>query len=372
MGVPRKVLFTLLACLGLLEVGVLLLGFVHRHGPKVQPAPPAWAFPYHSEPEALTVPALHLQPQDGIGWLYALVNQTRSTLDMTMYELVDPTFSAALVAACQRGVQVRVILDGGLERSANSPAFQQLSTAGTNCQVVWSNPQFHATHQKSLVLDRATAVVMTLNLAERFYSSSRDLALVDTDVTDIAAIEITFNKDFEASVDRNYNPHAGHNLIWSPTSAQDDLTQLIASARQTLLVENEELSAASIVTALGDACRRGVRVSLVMTDTSPLYHANFQALQAAGCGVHIGANDPSTLYIHAKAILADTGTPQALGYVGSINFSNASLQQNRELGMYVRDAGLLNQLASTLTGDYNRFPTWNAARASDSTLPPRP
>lgn len=367
MGVPRKVLFTLLACLGALELGVLALGFVYRHGPKTRPAPPVWVFPYHSEPEALTVPSLHIEPQDGVGWLYTLVNQTRSTLEMTMYELVDPAFSAALVAACQRGVLVRVILDGGQERSSNTPAFQQLSAAGNNCQVVWSNPQFRATHQKSLVLDRTIAVVMTLNLTDRFYGSSRDLALVDTDVTDVAAIKLTFDKDFEGIAGPNYIPHAGHNLIWSPTSAQDDLTELIASARHTLLVENEELGAASIVDALADACRRGVHVSLTMTDTGSRYQANLQTLRAAGCGVHIGASNSSTLYIHAKVILADTGTPQALGYLGSINFTTASLQSNRELGMYVRDRSLLNQLATTLTGDYNRFPAWSAAETSANT-----
>ena len=46
------------------------------------------------------------------------------------------------------------------------------------------------------------------------------------------------------------------------------------------------------------------------------YHANFSALEAAGCGMHVGANNDSTLYIHAKAILADLGTSSQVAYTG--------------------------------------------------------
>ena len=65
------------------------------------------------------------------------------------------------------------------------------------------------------------------------------------------------------------------------------------------------MGAANIVAALESACKRGVAVNIAMTDTSANYRANYTALEAAGCGVHVGANDATTLYIHAKAILAD-------------------------------------------------------------------
>ena len=62
-------------------------------------------------------------PDQGFTAIYALVTGATKTIDMTMYELVDTTFSGDLVAACQRGVKVRVILDQNLEKSSNTPAY---------------------------------------------------------------------------------------------------------------------------------------------------------------------------------------------------------------------------------------------------------
>ena len=300
---------------------------------------------------------LYILPDAGLNWLYTLVNNARSTIDITVYELVDTTLSADLVAACGRGVRVRVILDQNLERMHNLPAYIQLNSAGPNCQAAWVNPQFSAAHQKSLVLDSAVAVIQTLNLTTRYYATSREFAIVEHDTADIKAIEITFNADFNAT-DLGYQPPSGDALIWSPTTAQPDLLGLLNSAKRTLLVENEEMGASGIVSALEAACRRGVAVEIAMTDTSAAYHANYTALEAAGCGVHIGANIASTLYIHAKAIIADLGTASQVGYLGSINFSNASLTRNRELGLYLYDPAILSQIGSTISKDYAQFPAY--------------
>ncbi len=364
---PRKTLLILLACLGLLELGVLASGYLNHHRANS-------ATDSHSQavPTSPASSALYIEPGAGFGWLYALVNNAQASLEMTMYELVDTTFSADLVQACQRGVKVRVILDQNLEKAANTLAYNQLSAAGPNCQVAWANPNFAATHQKTIVLDRKEAIVMSFNLTSRYYADTRDLALVDTDTLDVNTIRGTFKTDF-GSTDAHPAPAAvGQNLIWSPSTAEDDLLSLISGAKETLLVENEELAAPVIVDALAAACKRGVHVSLAMTDTSPTYHANYATLEAAGCGVHIGADDNDTLYIHAKALVADLGNPAAIGYAGSINFSNASMTQNRELGLYVHDTGILQQIATTITSDYNSFPAYAAHTTLPNTQPARP
>ena len=299
-----------------------------------------------------------MEPEAGFDWLYALVNGARQSIDMTMYELVDTTFSADLVAACGRGVRVRVILDQSLEKTANTPAYNQLNSAGAHCSAAWSNPQFGATHEKSLAIDNTAAVILSLNLASRDYPETRDLALVENDVNDIRAIDTTFNTDFGSVTDIGYHPGGGDDLIWSPTSAQLALLNLIDSAKKTLLVENEELSSSTIVEALEADCKRGVTVHIAMTDTATAYHANYGALEKAGCGVHVGANNPTTLYIHAKTMVADLGTAGQVGYLGSINFSDASLTKNRELGLYVYDAGILTQISSTVAKDYAGFPAF--------------
>ena len=295
-----------------------------------------------------------VEPDQGFQTLYNMVNSTTKSVDMVMYALVDTTFTGDLVAACNRGVRVRVILDQNNEKSRNAPALNQINSAGPNCSAVYANPTYAVTHQKSIVFDGTQVAIMTLNLENisNYYAETRDFAVIENDPVDIAAIQATFNADYVYST---YTPAAGTDLIWSPTTATSSLLGIINNATATLLVENEEMSAPNIVSALEAACQRGVVTHIAMTNTGS-YAANFRALESAGCGVHLFADNSTTLYIHAKAIVADYGTPAQTAYVGSINFSTASLTQNRELGLFLSDPAILQTLTTTINTDYANAP----------------
>src|SRR6201996_1667015 len=294
--------------------------------------------------------------------LYALVNAAQKSIDLTMYALEDTTFTTDLVAACKRNVIVRVILDQNNEKSGNTAAFTQLN-AQPNCSAVWANKAFQATHQKSLVIDGTQAAIMSLNLESRDYSTTRDFAILENDPSDVAAIEATFNADFAAGTtsagtvgasDFNYTPDPGNHLIWSPTTAQTAMVSLIANAKKTLLIENEELasSATAILSALETACKNGVQVQLAMVNNTA-YATGFTAITQAGCSLHTYPNSPTGFYIHAKAVVADYGLPTQNAYMGSINYSSASMNSNRELGMYVTDAAAITAIHDTMLADYN-------------------
>jgi phosphatidylserine/phosphatidylglycerophosphate/cardiolipin synthase-like enzyme len=299
--------------------------------------------------------------------LYAFVNNAQKTIEMTMYALQDTTFTADLVAACNRGVVVRVILDQNNEKSNNTPAFNQLNAGVANCSAVWANKAFQVTHQKSIVVDSAKVAIMSLNLQQQYYSTTRDYALIENDAADIAAIQATFNADYAAGTtnagvvgasDYGYAPGPGDGgLIWSPTTAQAAMLAIINNAKATLLVENEEMGAANIVSALESACQRGVVVHIAMVNdsvSSPYssYATNFKALEAAGCGVRTYPDTTTGLYIHAKAVVADYGLATQTVYMGSINYSIASMTENRELGIYIADPASVQVLYTTMTSDY--------------------
>ena len=265
--------------------------------------------------------------------LYALINGAQKTIDMTMYALEDTTFL---------------------------PVYNQLNTAGTNCSAVFSNTAFQATHQKSFIIDGTQVSIMSLNLQSQYYSTTRDFAMLTNDAADIAAIQATFNADYAAGTpssgiagtsDFSYAPAAGDNLIWSPTTAQAAMLAIISNAKSTLLVENEEMGAANIVSALVTACQNGVVVHIAMVSQSS-YATQFKTLEAAGCGVHVYPNTTNGFYVHAKAVVADYGLTTQNVYMGSINYSNASMTQNRELGLYITDVASVQSLNTTMSADY--------------------
>jgi phosphatidylserine/phosphatidylglycerophosphate/cardiolipin synthase-like enzyme len=262
---------------------------------------------------------------------------------MTMYELADPRAISILEGDAGRGVVVRVILDRDYAGAGvNAGAAAALSSHGI--QVHWA-PAGTIFHQKTITIDDHTSAIMTLNLTSEYYSTSRDFAVITTDASDVAAIEQGFDSDWVNAGPPQPGP-PGTNLVWSP-GAGPAILALIASAHRSLLVENEEMDDSDVVNALQAAARRGVAVKVVMTYSSSWAHA-LDALAAAGVQVSTYASD-AALYIHAKVIVADGSR----AFVGSQNFSESSLDYNRELGIITTDAALVTSLAKTLVADFD-------------------
>jgi cardiolipin synthase A/B len=296
---------------------------------------------------AASVSALQvlIEPKDGLGAIYRFITRARSSVDLTMYELADATAEKDLAADAARGVDVRVILDRHFEQSANRSAYRYLAARGVH--VRWG-PAGITFHQKTLTVDDATSVVLTLNLTSRYYPDTRDFAVIDRNRADVAAIVATFNADFAG---RAITPPDGTDLVWSPANAQDSVLSVIRGAAHTLMVENEEMDDPAVTSALADAARRGVDVKVIMTADSE-WDPAFNRLTGAGVHVRLYPDDAGVLYIHAKVIVADAGRPDHRALAGSQNFSVASLDYNRELGILTRSRPVVAALSATLARDY--------------------
>ena len=303
-------------------------------------------------PKAVTY-TLVTEPAAGYGAIYHLIGSATTSIDMTMYELTDTTAEQDLAAAAARGVTVRVILDQNLEKSNNTAAYNYLNANGVPTH--WASTTYAATHQKTVTIDGATTAIMSGNLTSQYYSTSRDFAVIENNSLDVNAIEKVFNADYAGTA---ITPTDGDHLVWSPTDAQSKILAIINGATTSLSVENEEMGYATIVTALENAAKRGVNVEVTMTNDDNEYGTEFDALTAAGVHVHTYAYTAS-LYIHAKAIVADYGTSTAKVDVGSQNFSSASLNKNRELGFITTTAAIVSGIDSALASDYAGGTNWS-------------
>ena len=298
--------------------------------------------PDTAAPAASSEYMLVTEPADNYQTIYSFITGATKSLDMTMYELVDTTAEKDLAADAAKGVVVRVILDQNREKSSNTAAYNYLNANGVDA--AWANTKYAATHQKTITVDGAESAIMSGNLTSRYYSTTRDFAVMDSNKVDVAAIEKVFAADFTGA---SITPGDGDNLTWSPTDAESNLLAIINGATTSLLVENEEMASDDITNALVAAAKRGVKVDITMTANSD-YDSDFDDIVAAGGHVSLYKDDDTSLYIHAKAIVAD-GTN---AYVGSINFSNASMNENRELGFLTTSSGIVSGLSNTLTSDF--------------------
>jgi cardiolipin synthase len=88
-----------------------------------------------------------------------------------------------------------------------------------------------------------------------------------------------------------------------------------------------------------------------MTDSSSWTRALDQ-LTAAGVKVQLYHGE-SPVYIHAKVISVDAGTPGQRAFIGSENFSAGSMEYNRELGLVTSSPAILTPLNATLASDFS-------------------
>ena len=283
------------------------------------------------------------EPSSGYGFLDGAINQARRTIYVSMYELSDTTLENDLIAKARDGLIVRVLLNAAYYGRTDNAVAASLLEAGA-VHVAWA-PSGTIFHAKYVVIDRRVAYVGTGNLVTGDYSSTRDFWVEDTRPLDVAAISSTFDADFSH---HNAAPKSAGGLVWSPGSTSA-LVNLIASAKKTLLVENEEMDNATIEGAMMAAAKRGVVVKVVMT-----YSSEWKAAltQMEGAGVRVSTLRESQIYIHAKVICADCTATGGTAFLGSENFSVSSLVYNRELGVLTRTPVAVHAVESAVDADY--------------------
>jgi cardiolipin synthase A/B len=286
--------------------------------------------------------SLVAEPQAGITPFTKMISGARHRIDLTMYELSDRSVERALARAAQRGVDVRVALNGGYysERSTyNAAAYAYLAAHRVH---VRSTPTYFAlTHQKTLTVDDRRSAIMTLNF-DGLYPSTRDYAILDRRRADVRAIVGAFDDDW--SHHRDTASDGSGDLVWSP-GAEDDVLALIDHSRRSIELEDEEMAYDPATDALCRAARRGVRVRIVMTYDSD-WRAPLRRLARCGAGVRLYHGQ--SYYIHAKAIVADGRT----ALVSSQNLSTGSLKYNRELGITITDRSIVSALSADIARDY--------------------
>ncbi len=296
--------------------------------------------------------SLVVEPGAGFSSVYNLIDGAKHSIDVTMYEFSDTTAEHDLAAAAKRGVHVHVILDRR-EQSENSAAYSYFGSHAV--KVTWSSPKYRYTHQKTLVVDGSEAVIMTANLTSQYYATSRDFLVVDTNRADVAAITAVFNADFTHTAVR---PGDGSDLVWSPTDSEGKLLGLINGATSSLRIYSEEMGDKTVENALIRAAKRGVDVQVCGENESGEYDSAYSRLARAG--IHISYySSPAGFYIHGKVIEADYGTAHAKVFIGSENFSNTSLNDNRELGLLIASHAVMSAIAGTFASDFRNGQHWS-------------
>jgi Phosphatidylserine/phosphatidylglycerophosphate/cardiolipin synthases and related enzymes len=295
---------------------------------------------------------IFVEPNDGRAIVLKTIDGAQKTITLTIYQLDDPEIVAALAAAQKRGVTVRIIYNNAsfAEENVTNPnnyAIANLTPLGV--KMMPGSPVFTLTHQKTLTADGSVALIMTLNLDQTFFGTTRDFGIVTNDPAEVKEIENVFEADWSY---RNITPDQPA-LLWSPVNAREKILKLINNSSKTLDVYNDAITDPQVIGALCNASGRGVSVRVLAADNIGSNGTNINApalasLNASGAQ----AKSIASPYIHAKVAVADYGTPRQVAYVGSAYFAAESLDQSRNLGILVTEQPILDRIETEFNKDW--------------------
>lgn len=338
----------------------------------------------------------------------------RRSIDIEIYEMEDLDVREALRAALARGVRIRILrepspvgevchaLKGVLapvargrkprppavvqdcqdqirlisEIQAQGGAVEAFNKEELCGQKTREGRCFQ--HGKMILVDRRFALLSTgnfnatnlCNLKFKPEKCNRDFSYITRDEEVVSALSEIFERDLKGG---RYDLESllgrgqlARKLTVSPFS-YEPLKNFIGSAQRSIQFQNQYIYPTSgLAELLIEKAKTGVKILVQLRDVCHFGRLDdeealqldlmYRAMESAGIQVRMF---PATHriqgrpgYMHAKAIVVDGGDPSARAWVGSVNGSWASLNQNREFGVFFSQPARVQALSDFMAKDF--------------------
>ena len=337
-----------------------------------------------------------LCPEDMRSRMLREIEFAHDSISVEVYILSDLKVASALASALERGVRVRVLVEGepvGGLTDSQEEVLQALSNHG--CEV-YITSAFHGfkrydyLHPKFLVADGRRVLLASENFAYSSMEDNRGWGVVVDSPTIAAALQEVFDKDVgdglpdirqlkstvgtetfvlddvpRGQVQIAPDPiSAKVRTVLAPDFSYPSILELISQAQRRLLLElyyftdqwDEERD---IFRSVLDAARRGVSVRLLLDGS---WYNNEEgrgngALAkrmndlAAQEGLDLRAKTLSPFHgfetLHNKGLVSDDMT-----LISSINWVRASFERNREVGAIIESAEVAESFVQAFEADW--------------------
>ncbi len=293
-------------------------------------------------------------PDDGIAPVEQLLASAQRRLEIKMFTFDQARLVEAVLAAQRRGVATAVLLNpckvNGLRM--NDATFETFKRHDVD--VNWTNPAFVVTHEKSVVVDDAVALIATFNFSDKYFSKTRDYGILLRDAACIAEIRMCFAADrartaFASGGDR-FEKYGS--LAWGNLNARRATADLIDGAKKLLLIQHPKFNDPAILDHVLAAIGRGVQVRYLcgglhgIEEWDLMSNLSNQRILARE-GVRL--RKQHRLRCHAKLLIAD----DTRALVGSMNIDTQAYDRRRELGVVLDDPIAVEQLLKRFKHDWH-------------------
>jgi cardiolipin synthase len=326
----------------------------------------------HALPDSWPSTNLVVIPFDDAGnkaqdQLIDVVDDAKTTLDISMYTFSDPVMVDHVIQAANNGVIVRVVKEKQVyhhdnnENDLKSEAVQTQRMIDAGIQVQGQSQRFldinkdSQAHHKIIIVNGEYAIITTGNWDEATFKETRDFALAVTKESDPKALQEiinVFNADWENKPVETSCP----SLIWSPDHGREQLKSFINSATKSIWIYQQSYNDPEICGLVDEKAKQGLDVRLVMMPYPFTHKKDFntpfqQSLENAGGKPRFNLD----YYIHAKTIIIDG----VKSYVGTCNFYPSSIDFNREVGYINANPTFVNALKKIFSNDFDKAKKFN-------------
>lgn len=255
------------------------------------------------------------------------INNAKKRIWIEVYTLTEKSIRTALLNAKKRWVDVKILLEGNVYNApnVNKETYKQFKDAWIDVRYA-SNQLYTFTHSKFAIID-SQFIISTANLSYTSFTKNREFFFLSSDAEILEFLIQLFLTDFEKKEAIFAIPKE---IVLSPINSRKQLENSIQNAKKEVIIYTQSLSDIKILNLLKEVSKNGVKVSICIANNEDI---NTDILSLPEKYKNITLSRPKKPYIHTKTILIDTD----FIYIGSINLSRNSIENNREVWLIWND-----------------------------------
>jgi phosphatidylserine/phosphatidylglycerophosphate/cardiolipin synthase-like enzyme len=277
---------------------------------------------------------LIVQPEDGLTPVLRAIRQAKRSIEMVIFRFDRGVLEEALESAVDRGVVVRTLIahtNKGGEARLRKLELKLLEAGVTVARTADDLVRYHG---KLMLVDRELLHVYGFNLTRLDIEKSRSFGII----TKNRALVQEAVRLFEADASRQPFRPRMRDLVVSPENARDRLSGFIRKAQREILIYDPKVADTAMIKLLQERARAGVVVRIIG--------------KLAKSGAGLTAAKYAGKRLHVRMILRD----RRRAFVGSQSLRRLELDERREVGVIVRDAKIIKQMAAIFESDWAETP----------------
>ena len=274
---------------------------------------------------------LIVQPEAGVSPLLRAIHRARKTIHIVIFRFDLDDLEDELEAAVKRGVAVKALIahtNRGGDKRLRKLEMRMLKRGVTVSRTEDDLVRYHG---KLLIVDERRAYILGFNYT-RTDVKSRSFGVVVQSHRIVKELLRLFESDANRT---EYVPRV-RDLVISPENARRRLESFIRKARKRIDIYDPQVSDDDMVKLLRRRVEKGVAVRILGTLEKKWAKAGFDVRPCPG-------------HLHVRAIIRDGRR----AFVGSQSLRKLELDRRREVGLIIRDRGIVRKLQKTFDRDWS-------------------